>query len=146
MRTNMGLMPFGRATLGLVPEVAGYPPFDVEDQGDSKYRITLAVAGFRPDELEVVAQQNQLTVTGKRGQEQDQKRYLHQGIAARAFERRFELADFVEVRSANFDNGLLHIDLERVVPEAMKPRKIEIGEHSHTPSGRTAQLEHSKAA
>lgn len=104
----------------------GYPPFDIERQGEDSYRITLAVAGFRPDEIEVVAQQNQLTVIGKRAEDKDDGQYLHRGIAARPFERRFQLADFVEVRSAGFDNGLLRIDLQKIVPEAMKPRKIEI--------------------
>ncbi|MDT7527295.1 Hsp20 family protein [Sphingopyxis sp. SE2] len=96
-------------------------------QGEDSYRITLAVAGFRPGDIEVVAQQNQLIISGKRGEDNDEGQYLHRGIAARAFERRFQLADYVEVASADFDNGLLKIDLRRVVPEAMKPRKIEIG-------------------
>jgi len=104
----------------------GYPPFDIERQGEDSYRITLAVAGFRPDEIEIVAQQNQLIITGKRAEDKDQGQYLHRGTAARPFERRFQLADFVEVRSASFDNGMLRIDLQRVLPEAMKPRKIEI--------------------
>jgi molecular chaperone IbpA len=103
----------------------GYPPFDIARDGEDSYRITVAVAGFRPDEIEVVAQQNQLTITGKC--DEDKGEYLHRGIAARRFERRFQLADFIEVRSANFENGLLTIALQRVVPEAMKPRKIEIG-------------------
>jgi molecular chaperone IbpA len=105
----------------------GYPPFDIERQGEDSYCITLAVAGFRPEGIEVVAQRNQLTVTGKLSDGKDAGQYLHRGIAARPFERRFQLADFVEVRSAGFDNGLLTIELQRVVPEAMKPRKIQIG-------------------
>jgi molecular chaperone IbpA len=94
--------------------------------GEDSYRITIAVAGFRPDEIEIVAQQNQLTVTGKRSDDKDQGEYLHRGIAARPFERRFQLADFIEAGNAKFENGLLSIQLKRVVPEAMKPRKIEI--------------------
>lgn len=139
MRTNFDFAPYRRSTVGFDrlfdlletgmrgDGAEGYPPFDIERQGQDSYRITLAVAGFRPDEIEIVAQQNQLTVTGKRADDQEEGQYLHRGIAARPFERRFQLADFVEVRSAGFDNGLLRIDLQRVVPEAMKPRKIEIG-------------------
>ena len=104
----------------------GYPPFDILRDGEDSYRITLAVAGFRPEDIEVVAQQNQLTVTGKRAEDNGKGDYLHRGIAARAFERRFQLADFVEAGNASFENGLLSIALKRVVPEAMKPRKIEI--------------------
>lgn len=105
-----------------------WPPFNLEKDGEEGYRITLAVAGFRPEEIEVVAQQNQLIVTGrKEEQDGDDDRYLHRGISARAFERRFQLADFIQVRSADFENGLLSISLEREIPEAMKPRKIEIG-------------------
>ncbi len=95
--------------------------------GEDSYRITLAVAGFAPNEIEVVAQQNQLTVTGRKPEDKDQGEYLHRGIAARPFERRFQLADFIEAGNARFENGLLSIELKRVVPEAMKPRKIEIG-------------------
>ena len=139
MRTNFDFTPYRRSTVGFDrlfdlletgmrgEGIDGYPPFDIERQGEDSYRITLAVAGFRPDEIEVVAQQNQLTITGQRAEDKDEVQYLHRGIAARPFQRRFQLADFVEVRSADFDNGLLRIDLQRVVPEAMKPRKIEIG-------------------
>lgn len=136
MRTAFDFAPYRRSTVGFdrlfdlletgMRSDDGYPPFDIERQGEDSYRITLAVAGFRPDEVEVVAQQNQLTITGKRAEDKDDGQYLHRGIAARPFERRFQLADFVEVRSAGFDNGLLRIDLQKVVPEAMKPRKIEI--------------------
>ena len=139
MRSSFDFAPFRRSTVGFdrlfdLLETdqrgdgsEGYPPFDLSRRGDDSYRITLAVAGFRPEEIEVVAQQNQLTISGKRGEETDEEQYLHRGIAARPFERRFQLADYVEVESAGFDNGLLRIDLRRVVPEAMKPRKIEIG-------------------
>lgn len=105
----------------------GYPPFDISRESEDGYRITLAVAGFRPEEIEVVAQQNQLTVTGTRADDDGKRQYLHRGIAARSFERRFQVADFIEAGNATFENGLLSIDLNRVVPEAMKPRRIEIG-------------------
>ncbi|ATE63175.1 Hsp20 family protein [Rhizorhabdus dicambivorans] len=107
----------------------GFPPYDLEKISEDSYRITLAVAGFRPDEIEITAQQNQLIVSGHKADnaEAEPDRYLHRGIATRAFERRFQLADFIEVRSASFENGLLSIALQREVPEAMKPRRIEIG-------------------
>lgn len=139
MRTTFDFAPFRRSTVGFdrlfdlletgmrSDGTDGYPPFDIERQGEDSYRITLAVAGFRPEDIEIVAQQNQLTVTGKRADDKAEGQYLHRGIATRPFERRFELADFVEVRAASFDNGLLRIDLQRVIPDAMKPRKIEIG-------------------
>ena len=137
MRTNFDFAPYRRSTIGFdrlfnlleagSRDDDGYPPFDIVKDGDDSYRITLAVAGFRPDDIEVVAQQNQLTVTGKRAEDDNKGEYLHRGIAARAFERRFQLADFIEAGNARFENGLLSIALKRVVPEAMKPRKIEIG-------------------
>jgi len=145
MRTHFDFAPYRRSTVGfdhlfdLLEAGArgdssdGYPPFDIERSGDDMYRITLAVAGYRPDEIEVVAQRNQLTVTGRRAEDKEDSRYLHRGIAARPFERRFQLADFVEVGAANFDNGLLIIELQRVVPENLKPRKIAIGGASPTP-------------
>ena len=137
MRTTaFDFAPYRRSTVGFdrlfnlleagTREDDGYPPFDILREGDDSYRITLAVAGFRPEDIDVVAQQNQLTVTGKRAEDDGQGEYLHRGIAARAFERRFQLADFVEAGDARFENGLLSIALKRVVPEAMKPRRIEI--------------------
>ncbi|MFD1105385.1 MULTISPECIES: Hsp20 family protein [Sphingomonadaceae] len=143
MRTNFDFAPYRRSTVGFdrlfnlleagAREDDGYPPFDILKDGEDSYRITLAVAGFRPEDIEVVAQQNQLTVTGKRAEDDGKGEYLHRGIAARAFERRFQLADFIEAGDASFENGLLSIALKRVVPEAMKPRRIEIG------GGATAQ-------
>jgi molecular chaperone IbpA len=102
-----------------------FPPYDIVRTGEDTYRISLAVAGFAPDDIAVTAQQNMLTVTGRKsdGGELD---YLYQGIAARPFERQFSLADYVEVERAWSDNGLLQIDLVRRVPEAMKVRRIEI--------------------
>ena len=104
-----------------------YPPFNIERRGEDAYRITLAVAGFKPAELELTAQQNLLVIQGRKGDEpQPGGQFLHLGIAQRGFERRFELADFVRVDSANLEDGLLVIDLVREVPEAMKPRKIAV--------------------
>ncbi|HEV2815629.1 MAG TPA: Hsp20 family protein [Allosphingosinicella sp.] len=109
-------------------EQDNYPPFDIEKLGDDSYRITLAVAGFKRDEIEIVAHQNMLTITGRRGDDRGKDgNYLHMGIATRAFERKFELADFVRVTGADLSDGLLRIELAREVPEAMKPRKIDIG-------------------
>lgn len=137
MRTNFDFLPYRRSSVGFerlfdlfetgTREGAdGYPPFDIAKDGEDSYRITLAVAGFRPDDIEIVARPNQLTVTGKLAKSADDGQYLHRGIAARPFERRFQLGDFVQVDSANFENGLLRIQLKRLVPEAMKPRRIEI--------------------
>ncbi|AGM41792.1 heat-shock protein [Aeromonas hydrophila] len=104
---------------------AGYPPYNIEQLGDSDYRISMAVAGFTQEELELSFQENLLTVKGNK-QADSERNYLYQGIAERGFERRFQLADYVRVKGADLKNGLLHIDLVREVPEAMKPRKIEI--------------------
>lgn len=104
-----------------------YPPFNIERRGDDTYRITLAVAGFKPSDLDITAQQNLLIVQGKKGEEPATGTLLHVGIAQRGFERRFELADFVRVQGAELQDGLLVIDLVREVPEAMKPKKIAIG-------------------
>ncbi|HAU4897259.1 TPA: Hsp20 family protein [Aeromonas hydrophila] len=104
---------------------AGYPPYNIEQLGDSDYRISMAVAGFTQEELELSFQENLLTVKGNK-QSDTERNYLYQGIAERGFERRFQLADYVRVKGADLKNGLLHIELVREVPEAMKPRKIEI--------------------
>jgi len=105
-----------------------YPPYNIERTGENAYRITMAVAGFAEDDLTIEAKANVLKVAGAKAEDaQDADReYLHRGIASRAFERRFQLADYVEVTGAHLENGLLHIDLEREIPESMKPRKIEI--------------------
>ena len=113
--------------------VPSYPPYNIEATGENAYRLTMAVAGFAPDELEVTAKDGALVVTGKTQKEEDQSRYLHRGIARRAFERRFQLADHIRVAGASLDNGLLHVDLVREVPEALKPRKIEIATGSKPP-------------
>jgi len=109
------------------PEAA-FPPYNIEKLGDDDYRISMAVAGFKPEELEVVSQENVLYVRGRSEQadEAEDRQYLHRGIAKRAFERRFELADTIRVTGARVEDGLLHVDLVREVPEAKKPRVIEI--------------------
>ncbi len=105
----------------------GYPPYNIEKLGDDSYRITVAVAGFGEDDIEITAQENLLVVAGKLGEpREDGVAYLYRGIATRAFERRFSLADYVEVTGATLANGVLTIDLAREVPEAMKPRHIAI--------------------
>jgi molecular chaperone IbpA len=103
-----------------------YPPYNIEKTGEDVYRLTMAVAGFSPDELDVTVQENTLLVTGKAKTEQEENRYLHRGIARRAFERRFSLADHIKVVGASLVNGMLHVDLARQVPEAAKPRRIQI--------------------
>ena len=111
-------------------EAVGWPPYNIETTGENTYRIEIAVAGFKPDELTIEAKENQLTVTGRKAANDDtapQKTYLHRGLAERDFERRFQLADYVVVEDANLDNGLLAISLKRELPEALKPRRIEIG-------------------
>lgn len=136
---RLDLTPYRRSTVGfdrLFDMLEGatransgdnYPPFNIERRGEDAYRVTLAVAGFKPDEIEITAQQNLLIVTGKKQSDaQDQGQFLHLGIAQRGFERRFELADFVRVDAANLEDGLLLIDLVREVPEAMKPKRIAI--------------------
>ena len=104
-----------------------YPPYNIEKTGEDAYRLTMAVAGFSPAELDITVQENTLLVTGKAQKEDDNGGYLHRGIARRAFERRFNLADHMKVTSANIDNGMLHVDLVHEVPEAAKPRTIKIG-------------------
>ena len=121
-----------------------YPPFNIEKRGEDAYRITLAVAGFRPEDLDITAQQNLLVIQGKKGDEVAEGDFLHVGIAQRGFERRFELADYVKVESANLENGLLIVDLVREIPEAMKPKKIAIG--GHTPLSVVETSETSEAA
>ena len=104
-----------------------YPPFNIERRSDEAYRITVAVAGFKPADIEITAQQNLLVVQGKKGDDASAGQFLHVGIAQRGFERRFELADYVRVEGANMEDGLLVIDLIREVPEAMKPKKVPVG-------------------
>jgi molecular chaperone IbpA len=103
-----------------------YPPYNIEKTGEGAYRLTMAVAGLSPEEIDLTVHENTLLVTGKAKKEEENVRYLHRGIARRAFERRFSLADHIKVAGANLVNGMLHVDLVREVPEAMKPRKIAI--------------------
>ena len=103
-----------------------YPPYDIERTGEDNYRISLAVAGFTPEEIAITAEQNMLTVEGRKAQKGEHE-YLYQGISARPFRHVFNLADYVQAKGATFENGLLTVDLVREVPEAMKPRKIAIG-------------------
>ena len=103
-----------------------YPPFNIERRGEDAYRITIAVAGFKPQDLDITAQANLLIVQGRKGDENAEAKFLHVGIAQRGFDRRFELADYVRVEAASLEDGLLLIDLLREVPEAMKPKKIAI--------------------
>lgn len=106
---------------------SGWPPYNIETTGENAYRVEVAVAGFSPDELTVEVKENLLTVTGRKTANDDgQRTFLHRGLAERDFERRFQLADYVVVTSAKLENGLLSIDLKRELPEALKPRRIEI--------------------
>lgn len=114
-------------SLAHLDEAAGaYPPYNIEVLGEDAYRITMAVAGFGIDDLEITAQDSRLTIAGRVERDDSGVEYLHRGIATRAFERRFELADHIKVAGADMDNGLLHIELVREVPEALKPRTIAI--------------------
>ncbi|MDC5704710.1 Hsp20 family protein [Vibrio europaeus] len=103
----------------------GYPPYNIEQKDENHYRITMAVAGFADEQLDLTQKENMLIVKGERDSEEE-KQYVYQGIAERDFERKFQLADYVKVVGASMKNGLLHIDLEREIPEAMQPRKIAI--------------------
>lgn len=109
-----------------VDSANGYPPYNIERLDDNEYRITMAVSGFAETDIEIEVKEDTLSVSGKRAEESEERDYLYQGIAARAFERRFRLADHVQVSGARLENGLLHIDLVREIPEALKPRRIEI--------------------
>jgi molecular chaperone IbpA len=106
---------------------ASYPPYNIEKTGDDSYRLTMAVAGFRPEDLDLMAKDNTLVITGRVGPDAPKAELLYRGIAGRPFERRFVLADHVVVEGADLQNGLLHVSLKRVVPEALKPRRIPVG-------------------
>jgi molecular chaperone IbpA len=137
---HLDLTPFYRSTVGfdrlfdLLDSAAGfesdgvaYPPYNIERLGDNEYRITMAVAGFGEDELKIDVKEQSLTVRGDKKPEDKARQFLHRGIAGRSFERRFQLADHVEVKGADLKDGLLHVDLVRNVPERLKPRVIAIG-------------------
>ncbi len=150
MRTNFDFTPYRRSTVGFdrlfdllesgtsLQQADNYPPFDLERTGDDSYRITLAVAGFRQDEIDITAQQNLLVVSGRK-REENERQFVHRGIATRAFERRFGLADYVQVRGADLSDGMLSIELVREIPEAMKPRKVAIGGSQAQPIDLTAE-------
>ena len=138
---DLDFAPLYRSTIGFdrVPQLLqtaarteqsnhSHPPYNIEKTGPDDYRIVLALAGFTRDDLEIVTEQNRLTVRGEMAGSDDDAAYLHCGLARQSFERRFELADFVEVKSAALENGLLTVELKRELPEKMKPRKIEIGD------------------
>jgi molecular chaperone IbpA len=105
----------------------GYPPYNIEKSAEGSYVLTMAVAGFGPGDIDISVQDNVLAVTGRAPSAEAERRFLHRGIAGRAFERRFVLADHIEVTGADLEHGLLHVTLKRVVPEALKPRRIAIG-------------------
>jgi molecular chaperone IbpA len=136
---NIDLSPLYRSTVGFDRLAAmldnvmshdggtpSYPPYNIEKTGEDAYRISIAVAGFSEQDLAIEARDGQLVVTGRKTAEENGRTYLYRGIAERAFERRFQLADHVRATGASVANGLLHIELERVIPEALKPRRIEI--------------------
>ena len=151
MRPDFDFSPLYRSTVGFdrlfnlldstmgaaEPAQANWPPYNIERLGEDQYRITMAVAGFTPDEINLVQQENVLLVEARKHPEPEGVQVLHRGIANRAFRQTFNLADYVRVSGANLENGLLVIDLVREVPEAMKPRRIEIAA-----SGETKTIEH----
>lgn len=129
LRTAIGFDRMARLadTAASAANAQGYPPYNIEKTGEETYRLTMAVAGFRPDDLDITAQDNTLVITGRVRQETPQGQILHRGIAARGFERRFVLADHLIVEGADLRDGLLHVALKRVIPEALKPRRIAVG-------------------
>jgi molecular chaperone IbpA len=128
-RTAIGFDRLARLmdTAAAAPEASSYPPYNIEKTGEETYRLTMAVAGFRPEELDLVVKENTLVISGKVSSDGQKGEVLYRGIAGRAFERRFVLADHIVVDGADLQNGLLHVGLKRVVPEALKPRRITIG-------------------
>ena len=145
MRTY-DLTPFYRSTVGFdrffslldqaTDSGSGYPPYNIERTGENDYRITVAVSGFSQAELSIVAKENTLTIKGEKSANEnakDKNEVLYRGIAARAFERVFQLADFVQVKNASLEHGLLHVDLVREIPEAKKPRTIPISSGAQAP-------------
>lgn len=133
------------ASRGWVDAVDGWPPYDISKVGDGAYRISMAVAGFSQDELTLTHEPNLLVVAGRKSDE-DNRQYLHRGIAAQAFERRFGLADHVKVAGANLENGMLMIELKRELPEEMKPRRIAIATAPALPREQTRQAAEKQAA
>ena len=152
MRNTIDFSPLYQSAIGfdrmasLLDSVArdskpSFPPYNIELVEENKYRITMAVAGFREDELEITSEQNTLVITGRQESADSEPNFLYQGIAARNFERKFQLAEHVKVNGARLENGLLHVELEREIPETMKPRRIVIDG-----GRRSGQLEQQNAA
>ncbi|MBZ6377810.1 heat-shock protein [Pacificimonas flava] len=149
LRSSIGFENLSRmADFAMRDEGSAYPPYNIEKLGENEYRIQMAIAGFAEDELDLTVQENVLIVTGRAAEEADDREFLHRGIAKRAFERRFQLADVIKVTDATFENGLLNIGLVREIPEHKKPRKIHIGgKQQPTPiEGETADDESRAAA
>ena len=158
MRTTFDLSPLYRSTVGFdrlldmldqvnrVEPMTNWPPYNIEKAGDDQYRITMAVAGFSPDEIELVQQETTLFVNGQKHPEPEGVQVLHRGIATRAFKQTFNLADHVKVTGAGLENGLLTIELKREVPEALKPHRIEIvsgtGAKALSQDNQPQQIEH----
>jgi molecular chaperone IbpA len=145
-RTAIGFDRLARQleTARTATDAQSYPPYNIEKTGEDSYVLTMAVAGFGPDDIEVVARDNTLTVSGRAPQAEEGRSFLHRGIAGRAFERRFVLADHIVVEGANLENGLLQLNLKRVVPEALKPRRIAV--QSGSPAIANEQGEQAQAA
>lgn len=157
MRTNLDFSPLFRSSIGFdrmlnaleaanrIETIDNWPPYDIVKTGEDDYRIAMAVAGFSQEELAITQEQNMLFVSGQKANADDVQ-YLHRGIPGRSFQRRFELADHVKVVSAGLVSGLLTIDLKREIPEAMKPRQIEISTDIALPKAETKQIEADKQA
>jgi molecular chaperone IbpA len=154
---NLNLDPFWRTSIGFdrifdlmdqslrFENEDNYPPCNIVRTGEDSYRITLAVAGFKPEQISIVSDRNTLILAGRPDEKQGQSEYLHRGIAGRPFERRFHLADYVEVKTASLEDGLLQLDLERHLPEAMKPRRIEI-KSGKAPADKIRTIDQAKSA
>jgi len=161
MRSAFDFSPLYRSTVGFdrlfdlldqssqIDSMTNWPPYNIEKAGEDQYVITMAIAGFSTDEIEITQKENQLVISGQKKGSEEGKQYLHRGIATRAFKQTFNLADHVKVMGASLENGLLTIDLKREVPEALKPRRIEIATGSAKSLGQDnqpQQIEHSKVA
>ena len=156
--TRVDLAPLFRTAIGFdrlarlvdsassAAEVQGYPPYNIEKTGSESYRLTMAVAGFRPEEIDLTVKDNTLFISGRVADEGQKTEILYRGIAGRAFERRFVLADHIVVEGADLQHGLLHVGLKRVVPEALKPRKIAIGSATPAETGPTVIANDSQGA
>jgi len=158
MRTNYDFSPLFRSSIGFdhlfnllenaarVQPIENWPPYNIEKTGEDQYRLTIAVAGFSTDDLEITKQQNTLVVSGQKGEKPTGSEALYQGIANRTFERRFQLADYVEVTGASVVDGLLTIDLVREVPESMKPKRIPVQTRALPATQESPQVQHKEAA